>query len=201
MQRAERLPPQVVPESAFRAELTADGFPKLLAVGQTLMISVKIRNLSDVIWPATDQSGLMLGNRWLDDAGEIITMIDGRAPIPELGPGDEASLSLPVVAPHHPGIVQLAVDLVEEGSRWFRSPENAPFRATLRILDLTSETRGQSASSVLLAELTTARATAATLQAHLENQGKALSAYQTSTSWRLTRPLRWIKRLVVRVRH
>jgi hypothetical protein len=170
-------------------------------MGQTLTISVKIRNLSEVIWPATDQSGLMLGNRWLDDAGEIITMIDGRAPIPELAPGDEAYLSLSVVAPHHPGVVQLALDLVEEGSMWLHPAEISPFRASLRILALTSEIRGQSASSVLLAELAAARAIAAKLQAELENQRNVLSAYQTSTSWRLTRPLRWIKRLVVRKRH
>jgi Phosphopantetheine attachment site/Thioesterase domain len=172
MRQAEQAPPRLMPKAAFGADLSADGIPQMMIEGQCANISVNVRNASKVIWPATHHSGLMIGNRWVDDAGHIIIMIDGRAPISELAPGEEARLSLPIVAPHRPGLVQLVLDVVEEGNTWFHPAGDAPLRVPVKIFSSVDE-------SSLLAELLLTR--------------KALSAYQASHSWRLTSPLRRIK--------
>lgn len=135
MSRAEREPPRFIPKSAYRAAISVDGIPDAIAAGSSLNIGVTIRNVGDVTWPATEHSGLMLGNRWLDDAGEVITLVDGRAPLPQLAPGEEASVSLRIVAPCRPGTAQLVLDAVEEGSTWFHSAQDAPLRASVRIVE------------------------------------------------------------------
>jgi hypothetical protein len=168
MRRAEQAPPRLMPKAAFGA----DGIPQMMIEGQCANIRVNVRNASKVIWPATHRSGLMIGNRWVDDAGHIIIMIDGRAPISELAPGEEARLSLPIVAPHRPGLVQLVLDVVEEGNTWFHSAEDAPLRVLVKIFSSVDQ-------SSLLTELLLTR--------------RALCAYQASLSWRLTSPLRRIK--------
>jgi hypothetical protein len=172
MRQAEQAPPRLMPKAAFGADLSADGIPQMMIEGQCANIRVNVRNASKVIWPATHRSGLMIGNRWVDDAGHIIIMIDGRAPISELAPGEEACLSLPIVAPHRPGLVQLVLDVVEEGNTWFHPAGDAPLRVPVKIFSSVDE-------SSLLTELLWTR--------------KALSAYQDSLSWRLTTPFRRIK--------
>jgi hypothetical protein len=144
MRQAEQAPPRLMPKAAFGADLSADGIPQMMIEGQCANIRVNVRNASKVIWPATHRSGLMIGAR----------------------------LSLPIVAPHRPGLVELVLDVVEEGNTWFHSAEDAPLRVPVKIFSSVDE-------SSMLAELLWTR--------------KALSAYQASLSWRLTSPLRRIK--------
>jgi acyl-coenzyme A synthetase/AMP-(fatty) acid ligase/acyl carrier protein len=135
MRSAERVPPTLIPTLAHRVLIKADDIPGRMISGRTLNIAVRIRNASTIIWPAWDKSGLALGNRWLDQAGAVIKWIDGRVPLPELAPNAEARLSLPITAPSLTGLVQLSVDVVEEGNTWFNLPKTAPLRAQVEIIE------------------------------------------------------------------
>jgi hypothetical protein len=66
-------------------------------------------------WP----DELSLGNYWLDESGRTLRWRDGRVTAPALKPGETADLMLEVTAPAFAGACDLAIDMVEEGGRWF----------------------------------------------------------------------------------
>jgi acyl-CoA synthetase (AMP-forming)/AMP-acid ligase II/acyl carrier protein len=134
MQKAESLSPRLIPKLAHRAELSADDIPASMVCGDCRKITVQIRNASPVIWRAGNESGLMLGNRWLDETGAFLEKMDGRVPLPELAPGAQIQLSLPITAPRQAGNMQLIVDVAEEGHAWFNPPQNAALRAQVKIV-------------------------------------------------------------------
>jgi hypothetical protein len=133
MRTAEALPPRQIPKLAQQAEFFADDIPVRMIPGERRTITVQIRNASTVTWPAGETSGLMLGNRWLDEAGAVIEWIDGRVPLPELAPDAQVRLSLPITAPRLQGNVQLIVDVVEEGVTWFDPTLTSCLRAQVII--------------------------------------------------------------------
>jgi acyl-coenzyme A synthetase/AMP-(fatty) acid ligase/acyl carrier protein len=132
--KAEQASPTLIPKLAHRALINADEVPAYMVSGSKFDIAVRIRNASAVAWPAWDKSGLMLGNRWIDKFGAVIAWVDGRVPLPEISPGAEVLLLLPITAPPVIGTVQLSVDVVEEGNCWFNLPQNAPLRVHIEIL-------------------------------------------------------------------
>jgi acyl-coenzyme A synthetase/AMP-(fatty) acid ligase/acyl carrier protein len=135
MQRAEQTSPTLIPKLGHRVLINADDIPAEMTSGSKCNIAFRIRNTSTITWPAWNKSGLTLGNRWLDQAGAVIKWIDGRVPLPRLAPNAEAQLCLPITAPLLTGLVQLSVDVVEEGNCWFNLPQNAPLRAQVEITD------------------------------------------------------------------
>jgi acyl-CoA synthetase (AMP-forming)/AMP-acid ligase II/acyl carrier protein len=134
IRKATQASPTLIPELAHRALINADKVPACMVSGSKFDIPVRIRNASTIAWPAGDKSGLMLGNRWMDKFGAVIAWIDGRVPLPEISPGAEVLLLLPITAPPVMGTVQLSVDVVEEGNCWFNLPQNAPLRVHIEIL-------------------------------------------------------------------
>src|ERR1044071_1012404 len=69
-----------LPESGFKAQITATDPPQRLRTGQVAIINVKVKNTSDVIWyprggPTTDRPDatfyIAAGNRWLDKDGKL----------------------------------------------------------------------------------------------------------------------------------
>ena len=131
--KAEQASPTLIPKLAHRALINADEVPAYMVSGSKFDIAVRIRNASTVAWPAWAKSGLMLGNRWIDKFGAVIAGVDGRVPLPEISPGAEVQLLLPITAPPVIGTVQLSVDVVEEGNCWFNLPQNAPLRVHIEI--------------------------------------------------------------------
>jgi hypothetical protein len=63
----------------------------------------------------------------------VCVWIDGRVAVPELPPGAEVRLSLPVTAPNQLGAMHLIVDVVEEGNRWFHDAQNGLIRAGVNV--------------------------------------------------------------------
>ncbi len=74
-------------------------------------------NTSAVRWP--EEAILNIGNHWLNSDGSVYALDDGRAKIGALEPGASSTRHLRVTAPGEPGRYSLALDLVEEGVRWF----------------------------------------------------------------------------------
>lgn len=172
-----------LPRAAHRALLHADEIPAVMTGGERRTIAVTICNLSDMTWPATEISGLTLGNRWLDRAGNVIASLDGRVPLPELRPHIPVTVSLPITVPSRLGSTQLIIDVVEDGNTWFCLPHSAPLRG--RVVVAGDPTK------LSIYELV----------ADLEAANVALADYQGSTSWKVTRPLRKAKLALRRVRH
>jgi len=68
---APHSPPRVLPENAYHTALSAADISSGMHPGERRLIDVTVRNTSPVPWSAWKTSGLLLGNRWADDRGEI----------------------------------------------------------------------------------------------------------------------------------
>ncbi|AOW99810.1 hypothetical protein BJP34_10410 [Moorena producens PAL-8-15-08-1] len=110
----------LLPNHAYRAQLTAP--TSLVALpGQTLVIEVKVKNLSSLTWLETAKSGIRVGNHWLDHNGKVRQWSDGRVDLgSDLPPDSEIELFLEVTTPMAEGHYCLELDLVEEGITWFK---------------------------------------------------------------------------------
>jgi len=112
-----------LPDLAFNARLAAANAPAVMRAGQPYVIRVALTNESTIAWPGrqeTWQFQITVGNRWLTQAGQMVTNIDGRAAlIEDLAPGKTAELALTVKAPAAPGDYVLELDAIQEGVAWF----------------------------------------------------------------------------------
>lgn len=118
-----------LPDSGFRAQITAPDPPARLRPGQVAIINIKVKNASDVIWyqrggVTTDRTDnkfyIAAGNRWLDKDGKLTSETEGHNGIPkDLKPGEETEMPLQITAPKQPGEWTMQLDLVQEGVAWF----------------------------------------------------------------------------------
>lgn len=119
LQEAVAAPPLFLPADAFRAAYRPINPPSQLTAGQRYMLKVEVQNLGCNNWARTEQSGLQLGNHWLDSERQVVSWLDGIAPLPAVSVGGMTTVSLLVHSPTKPGIYILQLDLVEEGVAWF----------------------------------------------------------------------------------
>ena len=118
-----------LPDSGFRAQITAPDPPQRLRTGQVTIINIKVKNTSDVIWyqrggVTTDRTDnkfyIAAGNRWLDKDGKLTSETEGHNGIPkDLKPGEETEMTLQITAPKQPGEWTMQLDMVQEGVNWF----------------------------------------------------------------------------------
>jgi hypothetical protein len=113
-----------MPDSGFKAALSTGDVPAQLLVSQQATIHIKVRNISDFVWPATGEADgtfqVVLGNHWIDANNVVVTLNDGRTALPhDLEPGREIELPLTVTAPNTPGEYILELDMVQEYIAWF----------------------------------------------------------------------------------
>lgn len=118
-----------LPDSAFKAQITAPDPPERLRTGQVAIINIKVKNTSDVIWyqrggATTDRSDnkfyIAAGSRWLDKDGKLTSETEGHNGIPkDLKPGEETEMVLQITAPKQPGEWTMQLDMIQEGVNWF----------------------------------------------------------------------------------
>lgn len=118
-----------LPDSGFKAQITAPDAPERLRVGQVAIINIKVKNTSDVIWyqrggvtsDRTDNKFyIAAGNRWLDKDGKLTSETEGHNGIPkDLKPGEETEMALQITAPRQPGEWTMQLDMVQEQVAWF----------------------------------------------------------------------------------
>src|ERR1700704_2929274 len=118
-----------LPDRGFKAQITLPDPPLKLRAGQQENITLKVKNLSDVVWwqrggEMNDRSDnkfyIAAGNRWLDKDGKRTSNTEGHNGIPrDLKPGDEAEMSLLITAPKEPGEYTIELDMVQEAVAWF----------------------------------------------------------------------------------
>ena len=118
-----------LPDSGFKAQVTATDPPPRLRTGQVAIINIKVKNTSDVIWYqrgglTTDRTDnkfyIAAGNRWLDKDGKLTSETEGHNGIPkDLKPGEETEMTLQITAPKDAGDWTMQLDMVQEGVSWF----------------------------------------------------------------------------------
>lgn len=127
---------------AFRAGIETEAAPRSVRAGGSFQLSVKVRNLSGVVWPAlgekdTGQFEIHLGNHWLDQGGVMLVQDDGRAALPkDLSPDLTETLSLAVKAPSKPGAYILELDMVQEHVAWFADRGSTTLRLPTRVVEV-----------------------------------------------------------------
>ena len=119
-----------LPNSGFKAQLTLSEPPLKLRTGQKEVITVKVKNASDVVWRQRggeinerpdNKFYIAVGNRWLDKDGKPTSETEGHNGISkDLKPGEEAEMTLQITAPKELGEYTLEVDMVQEQVSWFK---------------------------------------------------------------------------------
>ncbi len=95
-----------------------------LKPGDKIQLKVVIKNISTKTWGPTKESGITLGNHWLNQYGELIRWSDGRVELPRgVAPGEQVVVTLQVQAPVEKDRYLLELDLVEEGITWFKDKD------------------------------------------------------------------------------
>src|SRR5882762_1331095 len=118
-----------LPDRGFKAQITLPDSPSQLRAGQKEVITVKVKNASDVVWwqrggeindRPDNKFYIAVGNRWLDKDGKLTSETEGHSGISkDLRPGEEAEMTLQITAPKEPGEYILILDMVQEGVAWF----------------------------------------------------------------------------------
>jgi SAM-dependent methyltransferase len=126
-----------LPQSAFRAVLTLEEPLSGVAPEAQKTILVRVRNISDVAWPAVPTTDttyqVVLGNHWLDASGQVVLNDDGRAALPQsLQPLEEVVVPLTITGPKQPGSYILELDLVQEMVSWFKDQGSQTLRIPVR---------------------------------------------------------------------
>jgi hypothetical protein len=115
-----------MPDGAFKAAINVPDPPTKMQPGQTLMLTVKVKNVGNAPWPAHGRTGdgyfqVNLGDSWFDSQNKRIEKNPYvRSGLPrDLRPGEEAEIPLAITAPSAPGDYTLQIDLVQEMVSWF----------------------------------------------------------------------------------
>ena len=118
-----------LPVNGFKAQITLSDPPAKLRAGQKEVITMKVKNTSDVVWwqrggeindRPDNKFYIAVGNRWLDKDGKPASETEGHSGISkDLKPGEEAEMTLQITAPKQPGDYILGLDMVQEGVTWF----------------------------------------------------------------------------------
>jgi len=115
-----------MPANGFKATITLPEPPSSLQPGQKTQLMVKVKNISDVTWPAHGRPAdgffqVNLGNNWYDEKNVRIEKHPYvRSGLPhDLHPGEEVEVPLDITAPSNPGQYTLQIDLVQEMVTWF----------------------------------------------------------------------------------
>lgn len=111
-------------DSAYRAQITLAEPLTTAEPGKQAVIQVKVKNVSDTIWPSFVESDekydIVLANHWLNESEEVIEHDDGREALPKtLLPMEEVEIPLTISIPTEPGNYVLELDLVHEHVAWF----------------------------------------------------------------------------------
>jgi hypothetical protein len=107
-------------------ELVLDD-PHAGAVGRA---RVELENAGTVAW----RDGIRLAYHWLDDHGNPIVWDGERTPLPELAPGERATIDARVRAPIPPGRYRFSLDVVAEFRAWFSELGSDPVTLDLDVL-------------------------------------------------------------------
>lgn len=110
------------------------GVPSRWTAGETRPIGVYLRNDGGRTWNATGANPVRVGYYWINaDIGARIEGLQKVALPRDVLPGDEISLTVPVVAPSLPGPYTHVFDLHKENEFWFQDKGLRPDDTTVAV--------------------------------------------------------------------
>ena len=117
--------PEEVPESRpdYQVEWLDDRFPERLHVGETIVVSLRLRNAGSLTWSWGGGNPFRIGYRYYRNRRllEMSPEEDVRTDVPgDIAPGETTTVQVHVVLPGEPGNYTLEFDLVHEGVTWFK---------------------------------------------------------------------------------
>lgn len=120
------------------ALIETDSKPLILRPNQDRIVSVRVKNTSQMVWNALRESSgqheVLLGNHWLLPNGSLLKLDDGRTSIPRMmSPQDEVILDLLIRAPETAGNYVLELDIVREQVAWFSEKGNKTVRIPVTV--------------------------------------------------------------------
>lgn len=116
LRSAEGLPP-----GAWVASLQCPDQQFSWPISSSAAVKLRIQNESPFPWRYESEIPILLGNHWIDDAGQMIRQDDGRAMLPNsLSPGNSAEVEIQIRTPPVAGRYVVEFDLVQEGVAWFK---------------------------------------------------------------------------------
>lgn len=86
--------------------------------GDHTTLRVRVTNQSPGVWPSRGRHAVRVGARWREGGTPVGTEARGDLPV-DLGPGDQATVDLDLVAPRRPGHYLLECGPLQEGVAWF----------------------------------------------------------------------------------
>ena len=133
-----------LPDGGFKAQISLPDPPTKLRAGQKEVITVKVKNASDVVWwqrggeindRPDNKFYIALGNRWLDKDDKLTSETEGHNGITrDLKPGEEAEMTLQITAPKQPGEYTLSLDMLQEGVSWFGEKGSPTTKAKITVV-------------------------------------------------------------------
>jgi hypothetical protein len=115
--------PAVGAPAEFQFELAATSFPSSFKAATASKIKVRLRNASEVVWPAigrVDSNPLSLSYHWYDKNNAPVLWEGLRTALSkDLSPNEEVIVDADVMAPAQPGEYLLQFDVVRERVAWF----------------------------------------------------------------------------------
>ncbi len=131
------------PDPLYRATYLSHDLPSTLSPAQKALVTLRVRNDGNVVWPASGDSAIRLGHRWLPSGVE-----GARASLPaNTGAGQSQALAATIQAPSAPGSYTLRFDMVEEGIGWFAERGSLPLEAAVHVRAPETKPRGWTASA------------------------------------------------------
>lgn len=95
-----------------------------LTANETRRVPITVTNHGALVWHSQRQPPINLGARWLQTESAL-QLTEPRWPFdPPIGPGQTASLQIPLRAPSEPGEYTLVWDVVQEQITWFGEKSN-----------------------------------------------------------------------------
>jgi len=107
--------------------------------GAVSVARVGFENTGTVTW----REGIRLGYHWLDERGNPLVWDGHRTELPELSPGERASIDARVRAPLPPGRYRFALDMVAERRAWFSELGGDQAVSTVDVLPRPGEPRAE----------------------------------------------------------
>jgi SAM-dependent methyltransferase len=124
-----------LPVAVCKAALVLKNAPETVAAGAEFAVQLDVTNLSNQDWLQCRTRPLNVGNHWLlEDECTVLVNDDGRSRLPgRLPAGAQSTVLLRVTAPQVPGNYFLAIDVVQEGVRWFADVGSVRAHVPIRV--------------------------------------------------------------------
>jgi hypothetical protein len=127
-------PPANLRADVYRVRWERCSIPPRMAAGTEARISARLRNESQVAWPARGLPAVHLAYHWRDAGGGVVEWEGERWRLPRsVAPGESATVTGSVRAPERPGRYLLELDLVYERVSWFSGRGADTCRGEVRV--------------------------------------------------------------------